>query len=110
MTGERETFVHPVNAKVGAKNLSAAGHRFWAKWAALKSKIEGLNGQRPWGDDEPGRKFSEQYTGGDNPAKLTLEAGDSCAVIFKDLGDDVVQAVDGTMDNDDLIEKWFKTE
>jgi hypothetical protein len=110
MAGEKETFVHPANALAGARHLTAAGTSFWSKWVELKGRIESLNAAKPWGDDEPGRKFSEQYTGGDNPAKQTLDAGQSNAVVFKDLGNDVTAAVKGTMDSDDLISKWYKVE
>jgi hypothetical protein len=108
----RETFVHPTNATAGARSLSSTGSSFWNRWTELKARIEGLNEDRPWGDDEPGRRFSEQYTGGEegNAAQMTLDAAHSQALILKDLGGDVIEAVNGTMDSDELIEKWFKTE
>jgi hypothetical protein len=115
----KETFVKPGRALQGANDLAAAGSSFYAKWTRLSGTITTLSSTTNpiWGNDEPGKKFAEQYVGdgnsgdgGSNVAQMTIDSTASIAPVLRDLGGDVKKAIQGTMDTDDLIDKWFPKE
>ncbi|ASW57110.1 hypothetical protein [Plantactinospora sp. KBS50] len=107
MSEEEETFVHPVAARNAASNLNTAGQQLAGRWAQLVGRIDELNGAKPWGTDQPGTEFNKNYLDDKAPAKNVLTDGKELVDRFQGLGVDVASAVDGTVDTDDLISKWF---
>ncbi len=73
----------------------------------LVGKIDGLNNAKPWGTDQPGDEFNKNYLGDKAPAKTVLTEGKKAIDKLHGLGTDVASAVEGTVDTDDLISKWF---
>lgn len=57
--------------------LKAAAETFSTRSQALLNEIQSIDGSRPWGSDEPGRAFDEQYNqvpaGGDTPFSESLQ-------------------------------------
>jgi hypothetical protein len=107
--GLDETFLDPAKAAGGAMQLTHAGENLASTFHRLAGVIEGLNGQKPWGNDQPGKEFNKQYLeGGDEaPAKVTLDAGKQVVERVSQLGPDVREAIEGTVEMDDLVAKWF---
>jgi hypothetical protein len=102
-----ETLVNATATKDGAKQMHFAGQRLASQWAQLKTTIESLNGQKPWGDDEPGNQFNKDYLNGEHYATSTLEATAELVELMKDLGGQVAMSVDGSLEVDDLVASWF---
>ncbi|TCB90685.1 hypothetical protein E0H26_26750 [Micromonospora zingiberis] len=107
MTELRETFVRPDGALEGANSLSAAGAQLAARWQGLAATIGTLNGDRPWGDDEPGNEFNKGYLGGEQPAQKVLDLAADIVPVVEQLGPTVKGAVEGTVDLDDMVKALF---
>ncbi|MET8148610.1 hypothetical protein ACIBSW_35260 [Actinoplanes sp. NPDC049668] len=109
MSGVDDTFLDPAKAAGGAVQLTHAGEALSSNFNRLAGVIEGLNGQQPWGNDDPGKQFNKQYLeGGDEaPAKVMLDAGKQVVERVSQLGPDVREAIEGTVEMDDLVAKWF---
>jgi hypothetical protein len=111
MSGAEETFLDPDAAANGAARLTSTGDNLHTRFVALAARLDTLNGAHPWGNDKPGQTFNKEYLadGGDAPAKLVLDAGKKTVDIVAQLGPKVKSAVDGTVEVDDLVKKWFDT-
>src|SRR4051794_12380674 len=111
MSEAEETFLDPDAAANGAARLTAAGESLHNKFATLAARVHGPNDAHPWGDDQPGQAFHKEYlAGGDEaPAKVVLEAGKGLVDRVALLGPQVKSAVEGTVEVDDLVKKWFDT-
>ncbi|MDG4794489.1 hypothetical protein [Micromonospora sp. WMMD1082] len=108
MSELRETFVKPDAALEGANSLGAAGSRLAMNWQNLSATIETLNGEKPWGDDEPGNEFNKDYLGGDDqPATLVLGMAADLVPLVEVLGPTVKGAVEGSVDVDDMVKTLF---
>lgn len=109
MSDEQETYVQSDRAIDAAGKLTIAGQTLSSRFSQLSATIEGLNNSQPWGDDQPGKEFNKNYLeGGDEaPARTTLVAGKNLVERVGQLGPDVKSAVDGTVELDDLVKKWF---
>ncbi|PZG20396.1 hypothetical protein C1I95_09615 [Micromonospora craterilacus] len=108
MTELRETFVKPDAAVDGANTLGAAGARLAQRWQGLAATIGTLNGDRPWGDDEPGNEFNKSYLGGeDQPAQKVLDMAADIVPVVELMGPTVKGAVEGTVDVDDMVKTLF---
>ncbi|MEV2241792.1 hypothetical protein [Micromonospora sp. NPDC049891] len=108
MSELRETFVKPDAALEGANELGAAGARLATTWQNLAATIGTLNGDRPWGDDEPGNEFNKNYLGGDDqPAQRVLDLAADLVPLVEVLGPTVKGAVEGTVDTDDMVKTLF---
>jgi hypothetical protein len=108
MTGG--TFLDPTGARGGAAKLTTAAETLASAWATTKSQIEGLHGSSPWGTDEAGVEFNKHYLdGGDKaPAAATLAAAEELITRLRQLGPDIKEAVEGTVDADELVASWFR--
>jgi hypothetical protein len=107
MTAEN-TAVNPTQALSGASQLTRVGDTMLTKWHTLRARIDGLNTDQPWGNDEPGKNFNKNYLDGDNPpARSVLEGGESMVVAVSKLGEQITECVQGTVDLDDLTAQWF---
>ncbi len=103
-----ETAVDPQGATGGANQLTSVGDEMLTKWVQLRARIDELNGQLPWGNDDVGKKFHDGYLGGGTPASTnTLDVGESLVRAIAMLGPQVLDGVQGTADLDDLIAEWF---
>jgi hypothetical protein len=75
--------------------LKAAAETFGAKAQAILTEIQSIDSSRPWGSDEPGRAFDEQYNqvppGGNTPFSESLQTEMSSA------GEHLNKAGDGIM-------------
>ncbi|MFB9239368.1 hypothetical protein ACFFWC_28175 [Plantactinospora siamensis] len=107
MSDDQEMFLNPTDARHAASHLNTAGQHLASKWAQLTGQIEKLNGEKPWGTDQPGDEFNKNYLGGKAPAKSILTDGKKVVDKVQGLGVDVASSVDGTVDDDQLIAKWF---
>ena len=109
MTDEQETYVQSDRTIDAAGKLAIAGQSLANRFTQLSATIEGLNNGQPWGNDQPGTEFNKNYLeGGDEaPARTTLTAGKNLVERVSQLGPDVKSAVDGTVEIDDLVKKWF---
>ncbi|MFF0150133.1 hypothetical protein [Micromonospora sp. NPDC005203] len=109
MSDADETFLKPDAARAGAQRLGVAGATLASRWAQHAATISSLNASAPWGTDEPGQGFNKHYLeGGDKaPATSVLSGGKTIVDLIKLLGPDVLSAVDGTVEVDDMVDKWF---
>ncbi|MEU4680152.1 hypothetical protein [Micromonospora sp. NPDC023737] len=109
MSDPNETFVNPDGARDGARQLGAAGHTLASRWAQHAATISSLNASAPWGTDDPGKEFNKHYLegGDDAPATNVIGGGKTIVDLVKVLGPDVTSAVDGTVEVDDMVDKWF---
>src|SRR5262245_8188151 len=109
--GVDETFLDPAKAASGATQLTHAGENLSNAVSRLAGTIERLNQEQapPWGTDEAGQKFFEEYlkAGDKSPANLVLDGTREVAEQVRQLGPDVRAAVLGTVETDDLVAKWF---
>jgi hypothetical protein len=102
------TSVNPTQALGGAAQLTRVGDSMQTRWNTLRARIEALNADEPWGNDEPGKQFNKNYLEGDNPpAKSVLDGGESMVVAVAKLGEQVREGVQGVVDIDDLTALWF---
>lgn len=103
------TAVNPTEALSAASQLGSAGASMLSKWQALRARIDALNVDKPWGNDEPGKNFNKYYMDGDKPpVESVLEGGESMVVAVSKLGEQVREGVQGVVDLDDLTGQWFK--
>ena len=103
-----ETVVNPAATKDGASQLTTVGESLSSKFHRLKGTIDALNAAQPWGDDDPGKEFNKNYLGGDDaPAQMTLDAGKNVIDRVAMLGPDVKSSVEGTLELDEMVAKWF---
>ncbi|WP_433056691.1 hypothetical protein [Dactylosporangium sp. CS-033363] len=103
------TAVSPSQALTAASQLTTMGEAMLDRWRAVRGRIEQLNAARPWGDDDPGRNFNENYAAGEHPpCTSVLEAGESMVLALARLGEQVREGVQGVVDLDDLTATWFK--
>ncbi len=109
MSDARSTFLDPAGAAAGASRLTAAGQTLSGSLSRIAGTIDTLNGKKPWGTDDVGKKFNENYleAGAEAPAALVLSAGAQIVERVRLLGPDVKSAVEGTVETDDLVAKWF---
>jgi hypothetical protein len=107
MSDSQDTFLDPAEAAAGASRLTHAGEGLHSNLSRIVTQINALNGKAPWGTDETGVKFNEQYLAGEAPAKLVLDASTQLVERVRQLGPDVTAAVEGTVEQDDLVAKWF---
>ena len=107
MSGIEETFLDPAATATGAMALTSTGESLSSRFTQLSAKIETLHGAAPWGHDDPGKSFNKDYLDGEAPAKLTLEGSKNLVERVRQLGPDVRSAVEGTVEMDDLVGKWF---
>ncbi|RIV34358.1 hypothetical protein [Micromonospora radicis] len=108
MSELRETFVKPEAALDAANTLGAAGARLAYAWQGLAARIETLNGDEPWGDDEPGKEFNKHYLGGEGqPAAQVLKVAGGVVPVVELMGPTVKGAVEGTVDVDDMVRTLF---
>jgi hypothetical protein len=108
------TALDPQGAIGGANQLTGVGDTMLTKWVQLRARIEELQAQQPWGNDEVGKTFHDGqaggggYLGGANPAATnTLDVGESLVRAIALLGPQVLEGVQGTADLDELIAEWF---
>ncbi|GAA0726702.1 hypothetical protein Drose_12175 [Dactylosporangium roseum] len=102
------TAVNPTQALNGAAQLTRVGDSMLSRWHGLRARIDALNGDQPWGDDEPGKQFNKNYLEGSHlPATNVLDSGESMVVALSKVGEQVKEGVEGTADLDDLIATWF---
>lgn len=102
------TAVNPTQALNGAARLTHVGDSLLSRWHGMRARIEALNGDHPWGNDEPGKQFNKNYLEGQHPpATNVLDAGESMVIAVSKLGEQVKEGVQGTADLDDLIATWF---
>lgn len=108
MTGG--TFLDPAGARKGARTLTTAADTLAAAWSSTESQVNGLHGGTPWGDDEAGEEFNKNYLeGGDKaPAAVALAAARDLVKRLQQLGPDINDCVDGTVDADDVTASWFR--
>lgn len=109
MSGTGQTFLDPEDAAAGASRLAAAGQTLSSSLSGIAGTINSLNTAAPWGTDDVGKKFNEGYLegGAEAPAALVLSAGAQIVERVRQLGPDVKSAVEGTVETDDLVAKWF---
>lgn len=107
MPDDGSTFVNKTAALDAAKVLDAAGNTAWNNWIRLLGDISDANGRAPWGNDEPGKEFNKNYLAGKAPADQILQMMMLLMPKFHTLGQDVTDAINGTVDTDGLISKWF---
>jgi len=103
------TAVNPSKALDAASQLTRVGDTLESRWRTLRARIESLNADLPWGNDEPGKNFNKNYLEGAHPPATTvLEGGESMVIAVNKLGEQVREGVQGVVDLDDLIGTWFK--
>lgn len=108
MSDAKETFVNPSGAKSGAAEFTSTAESMYSTWSQAASTIRALNGDQPWGHDDPGKEFNKNYLAGEGFANQALDGGDAVMKKLREIGPGVTSAVDGTVEVDDVIAKWFK--
>ena len=101
-----ETDIQSDPALSGAVRLARVGTDFGTAWAAINARITTLNGGRPWGGDEVGVTFAEQYMPDGEPtagAAGLLQGVTSLATVLHGLGTSVYHAVTGSLSDDEEI-------
>lgn len=104
-----ETNLDAPGAQEGARKLTTTGKNLATTWRTVSAEINALNAEAPWGHDTNGDKFNEHYlkAGAESPVALTLKAAGDLVERMERLGPEIKQAVDGTVDADDLTATWF---
>jgi hypothetical protein len=105
------TRLDPESASEAARKLTGVGMALETAWKEARAEITRLNGAQPWGTDDPGKAFDDNYSKGssdESPAKLALKAGDELVAKVKELGPLVQQAIGGTIAADEFTAKLFK--
>ena len=98
MTGPEMTFVNPAVALEAAGRLGSIGVEFVNRWSELEGRINALHAAAPWGGDEVGTSFSENYLppGQDTGAAGVVKGLGSLTKALKELGPQVIHAVQGS--------------
>jgi len=105
------TRLDPQSASAAAKKLTGVGIALDTAWSEVKAEIRRINGLEPWGKDDAGKGFDENYSKGNSeagPASQALKAGDEVVDRMKKLGPLVQSAIDGTVSSDEFTRKLFK--
>ncbi len=106
------TRLDPESASEAARKLTGVGMALETAWKEARAEIARLNGAQPWGTDDPGKAFDDNYSKGnsdESPAKQALKAGDELVAKVKELGPLVQQAIGGTIAADEFTAKLFKS-
>ncbi len=105
------TRLDPESATAAARKLTGVGIALDTAWKEVRAEIDRLNGAQPWGKDDAGKAFDENYSKGNSdagPAKQALKAGDELVAKMKELGPLVQSAINGTVSSDEFTGKLFK--
>ena|SRR5215211_2215006 len=107
------TRLDPASASAAARKLTGVGIALETAWKEARAEITRFNGAKPtpWGDDDAGKAFDENYSNGgsdESPANQALKVGDELVAKMKELGPLVQQAINGTVDSDEFTAKLFK--
>lgn len=103
------SFDNPTAALDEAAALTAAGDAAWHSWVRVLDEISVTHARQPWGDDEAGAEFNLNYLSGTASAAQLLATLAEVMPLLRGLGRDVTGAINGTVDTDELIAKWFAT-
>ncbi|GAA1741427.1 hypothetical protein [Luedemannella helvata] len=103
MTKPEMTFVNPAVAVEAAGRLGSIGAELVNRWAELEGRITALHAASPWGGDEVGTMFSENYLPPeeDKGASGVVKGIGSLANALKELGPQVILAVQGSVATDE---------
>lgn len=109
MSDLQRTFLDPAGASAGASRLTQAGQTLSSSLSRIAGTIGTLHTAAPWGTDDVGKEFNKNYleAGAEAPAALVLSASAQITERVRQLGPDVKSAVEGTVETDDLVAKWF---
>lgn len=115
MTETQETFVDLDGAIKGAVGLRHAGQDIAGRAKAAMDAIAGFHESKPWGNDDPGKEFHKSYLevpadaaeGAEPAATGVLNGGKQMIDLVAQLGPDVLTAIDGTKELDEIVAKWF---
>jgi len=105
MPDPQQTFVNPEAAREAASRLTQIGSEFSTQWSGVKSRIEGLHADTPWGNDEVGTQFQTNYLPGgeDAGAQGVITGLTNLSDTLTQVGPSVTQAVDTTVADDEAI-------
>ncbi|KAB1934605.1 hypothetical protein F8271_22900 [Micromonospora sp. ALFpr18c] len=92
-----QLWLDPSRARRGGADLALAGDAVTARRAAEGGEIETASGARPWGRDDIGAAFERSYRGFE---QTVLRAWTGIGHRLTELGTDVVQAVDASVQTD----------
>ncbi|MCG5460308.1 hypothetical protein AB0K35_22575 [Micromonospora sp. NPDC053740] len=92
-----QLWLDPSRARRGGADLALAGEAVTARRAAEGSAIEAASGARPWGRDDIGAAFERNYSGFE---QTVLRAWAGVGHRLTELGSDVVEAVDASVQTD----------
>ncbi|MEU8114026.1 hypothetical protein [Micromonospora sp. NPDC048947] len=92
-----QLWLDPSRARRGGADLALAGEAVTARRAAEGGAIEAASGARPWGRDDIGAAFERNYSGFE---QTVLRAWAGVGHRLTELGSDVVEAVDASVQTD----------
>lgn len=102
-----EVYVDPAAARKKAGDLESSASTLSQAWTTFCLDLASLNGVVPWGTDESGTKFNEEYLDGDKPVTQLVNGTGEMMVLLDKLGPDIKSCVDGNVDADDIVVSWF---
>jgi hypothetical protein len=112
MPDPQETFVNPQAALDAASRLTQIGSDFVTAWSGVKSRIDALHAEAPWGNDEVGQEFSANYLpGGEDAGAQGVVTGlDNLGQTLGQVGPAITQAVNDTTATDEEIAQSMQAE
>jgi hypothetical protein len=98
-----QTFVNPAATIDAAGRLGAIGQHFVEQWVDVALRIAGLHADAPWGGDDVGKTFVENYLppAEDQGAGGVVKGIGSLGDALKELGPQVILAVNGSVATDE---------
>jgi hypothetical protein len=98
-----QTFVNPEAALAAADRLTQIGSEFATQWSGIKSRIDGLHADTPWGNDEVGQQFVTNYLPGgeDAGAQGVLTGLTNLGQTLSQVGPSITEAVNSTVETDE---------
>jgi hypothetical protein len=102
MPDPQETFVNTEAALDAASRLGQISDEFGTAWSGVRSRIEALHGETPWGTDEVGNEFVKNYLPGGEEAGAqgVLTGTNNLSQTLSQVGPSVTDAVNGTVQTD----------
>ncbi|MGA8116075.1 MAG: hypothetical protein WCA46_20645 [Actinocatenispora sp.] len=108
MSAKQTNMPDPDGATKALASLSVQADTLEGKVAGIIKDITGMEGGKPWGTAEYGRKFEEQYQSSGGGAQHVKENAHKMTDFTKDGARTAFNVVTGTVDLDDNLTGLFK--
>ncbi|MFJ8577094.1 hypothetical protein [Micromonospora sp. NPDC093277] len=97
--GDGEIWLDADRARRGGADLTLAGEAVSVSRREIGGEIAAASGQRPWGRDDIGAAFDQQYRGYE---ETLLQVWEALGRSLEGLGTDVVRSVAATVETDEI--------